>query len=107
MPFFSTVVLDFFVALGIVIGGSVVGALGAFLMHHPPMNSMLKLAEQLKIWALVSALGGTFDTLKLIDNGVLDLQLGGIVKQFCYVIAAFLGCNAGFYIVKWLVGDIR
>jgi hypothetical protein len=107
MPFFSTIVLDFFVALGIVLGGSIVGALGAFLMHHPPMHSMVDLAEKLKIWALVAALGGTYDTLKLIDNGVLDLEFNGIVKQFCYLLAAFLGCNAGFYIVKWLVGDIR
>lgn len=107
MAFFSTLILDFFVAMGIVVGGSVVGALGAVLTHRPPMTAMLQLADQLKIWALVAALGGTMDTLKLIDNGVLAWQFRTALKQFCFLCSAFLGCNVGFYLIKWLVGDIK
>lgn len=105
--FISTVVLDFYVAIGIVLGGSMLGALGAVLTHNPPMTTMLKIADQLKIWALVAALGGTMDTLKLIDTGVLDGHFGSVIKQFCYLLAAFLGCNVGYYLIKWIVGDIK
>lgn len=105
--FISTVVLDFYVAIGIVVGGSILGALGAVLTHNPPMTTMLNIADSLKIWALVAALGGTMDTLKLIDTGVLEVQFAGVFKQFCYVIAAFLGCNVGYYLIKWIVGEIK
>lgn len=107
MGFLSTVILDFFVALGIVLGGSIIGAIGAVLTHTPPMTTMLKLADQLKIWALVAALGGTMDTLKVFDTGVFGGHLSGAAKQFCYLIAAFLGCNVGYYLIKWIVGDIK
>lgn len=102
MAFLSTIILDFFVALGLVLGGSTVGALGAMITHHPPMDSMVKLAEQLKIWALVAALGGSMDALKIIGDGVWYLKLDPVVKQFAYLVAAFLGCQVGYYLVKWI-----
>jgi hypothetical protein len=102
--FISTIVLDFFVALGIVLGGSILGAVGAMFTHSPPMTTMYRLADQLKIWALVAALGGTMDTLKIIDTGLFGGEMGGAIKQICFLVAAFLGCNVGYYLVKWIVG---
>lgn len=107
MGFINTVILDFFVALGIVLGGSIIGAIGALFAHNPPMTAMVRLAEQLKIWALVAALGGTMDTLKVFDTGVFGGQVYGALKQFFYLLAAFLGCNVGYYLIKWIVGDIK
>jgi hypothetical protein len=106
--FINTVVLDFFVALGVVLGGAIIGAIGAVLTHNPPMTTMYRLADQLKIWALVAALGGTMDTLKVFDTGLFgNEQMAVVIKQFCYLLSAFLGCNVGFYLIKWLVGDIK
>ncbi|MCX7569993.1 YtrH family sporulation protein [Tumebacillus sp. DT12] len=106
--FISTVILDFFVALGIVLGGSIIGALGAVLTHRPPMTTMVYLGDQLKIWALVAALGGTMDTLKVFDTGLFGgAQFAVVVKQFCYLVSAFLGCNVGYYLIKWIVGEIK
>lgn len=102
--FISTVILDFYVALGIVLGGALIGALGATLTHHPPMTTALRLADQLKIWALVAALGGTMDTLKAIDTSIFGWKIDGAVKQFCYLVSAFLGCNVGYYLIKWMAG---
>ncbi|ARU61660.1 sporulation protein [Tumebacillus avium] len=107
MGFLSTVILDFFVALGIVLGGSVFGAMGAFLTHRPPMTEMVDMADKLKIWALVAALGGTMDALKVLETGVLGGQFGAPVKQLCYIVAAFLGCNVGYFLIKWMVGEIK
>ena len=106
--FISTVILDFFVALGIVLGGSIIGALGAVLTHRAPMTTMVYLADQLKIWALVAALGGTMDTLKVFDTGLFGgAQAVVVIKQFGYLVSAFLGCNVGYYLVKWIVGEIK
>jgi hypothetical protein len=102
MRFFSTLVIDFTVALGLMIGGSLVGAVGALLTHHPPMYTMVRLAEQLKIWALVAALGGSMDTLKEIADGVFEWNLSPVVKQFSYLMAAFLGSQTGYLLIKWL-----
>lgn len=103
MNFFSTLVIDFTVALGLMIGGSLVGAVGALLTHHPPMFTMVNIAEQLRIWALVAALGGSMDTIKVIGDGVLGGQLFQVVKQFSYLTSAFLGSQTGFLLIKWLV----
>ena len=103
--FFNTLVIDFFVALGLVLGGSLIGALGALLTHQPPMYVMGRLATQLKIWAMVSALGGTMDTLRVIESGVLEGHFLDIVKQLAFLIAAFLGCQAGYYLIESIVGS--
>lgn len=100
--FFSTLILDFCVALGLVLGGSLVGAVGALFTHHPPMTTMVRLAEQLKIWALVAAVGGSVDALKVIGDSFFGWQLTSVFKQFAYLTSAFLGSQLGFLCIKWL-----
>lgn len=107
MSFVSSLVVDFFVAMGIVLGGSLLGGVGASLMHAPPMAVMVNLSEQLKIWAMVSTLGGTMDTLKVIETGVLSRELAPVGRQITFLIAAFVGCEAGAFIVRWLAGEGR
>jgi hypothetical protein len=100
--FIANLAIDFFVSMGMVLGGSLLGGLGAAIFHTPPMAVMLRLSEQLKIWAMVSTLGGTMDTLKVIETGVLKRQLFPVGKQITYLIVAFLGCQAGALIIRWL-----
>lgn len=99
----ATCLLDFFVSMGLVIGGSLLGGFSALITHHNPSSTMLTLAEELKIWALVAALGGTMDTLRLIHKGVFALSFMPMARQFVYLVAAFLGCQVGFIIIEWLV----
>ncbi|MDB5085693.1 MAG: sporulation protein [Bacilli bacterium] len=101
--FISTLIIDFCVALGIVLGGSLVGAVGSTLTHHPPMTTMSRLAEQLRIWALVAALDGSVDFLRAFGDGVWGGQLLAVAKQFAYFTASFMGCQLGYYLIKWLV----
>ncbi|MBX5437432.1 MAG: YtrH family sporulation protein [Alicyclobacillaceae bacterium] len=104
MSFWTDLVVNFFVALGMVVGGALLGAVGAVLTQQPPMEVMVTLASRLKIWALVSTLGGTMDTLRVIESGVLERQLLPVGRQFALLVAAFLGCQAGFWIVRSLAG---
>ncbi|ADG05762.1 sporulation protein [Kyrpidia spormannii] len=102
--FTSTVVLDFFVAFGIVLGGSLIGGMAAVLVHLPPGSTMMRLADHLKIWGLVSALGGTMDTLRVIETGVLGGHLSPVAKQFTYLMAAFLGSQAAYLVLRAATG---
>lgn len=104
--FISTMILDFCVALGLVLGGSLVGAVGALFTHNPPMTYMMRLADQLRIWALVAAVGGTMDPIKVIGDTMWSGIFGGhfspAVKQFLLLVSAFLGCQVGYHMIKWV-----
>lgn len=102
MTLLATLVLNFFVSMGMVLGGSLLGGLGAALTHGAPMTTMLRLSDQLKIWAMVSTLGGTMDTLYMIERGVLMHDLHPLGRQITYLIAAFLGCQAGALLIRWI-----
>ncbi|WP_067619413.1 YtrH family sporulation protein [Alicyclobacillus acidiphilus] len=94
--------LDFFVSMGLVIGGSLLGGVAALLTHHNPSATMDTLAGELKVWAIVAALGGTMDMLRVIDKGVFGFNLIPMARQFLYLFAAFLGCQVGYIIITWI-----
>ncbi|MFD1673439.1 YtrH family sporulation protein [Alicyclobacillus fodiniaquatilis] len=99
----ATCLLDFCVAMGLVVGGSLLGGCAALITHNNPGSTMLNLADELKIWALVAALGGTMDTLRVIDRGVFGLNILPMARQLIFLVAAFLGCQAGYLIIEWIV----
>ncbi|MCS1351623.1 YtrH family sporulation protein [Mechercharimyces sp. CAU 1602] len=103
--FWSTTVLDFFIALGVVLGGSVLGGIGALLTNQPPMDTMWNLADQLKIWALVAALGGTFDTIRAFEVNILGGELNQVGQQFIFILSAFIGAHTGTVLIRWLIGE--
>lgn len=103
------VVLTFFVAYGIVIGGSIFGGIGSFLADQPPFDArqpplvkMMELADQLKIWGLVGALGGTFDSFLQIEKIFLG-NFSPVLKQLILILAAFIGAHVGTITIHWLV----
>ncbi|MDP9727550.1 YtrH family sporulation protein [Alicyclobacillus tolerans] len=106
MSIITTWVIDFFVAMGLVVGGSLCGGLATILTHsRPPLTTMLDLAEQLKIWALVTTLGGTMDTLRVLEVSLFGMNLGPLMRQATYLFAALLGCQAGYLLIRFLAGS--
>ncbi|EST53077.1 sporulation protein [Brevibacillus panacihumi W25] len=98
----AQVVLTFFVAYGIVVGGAISGGLGAFLTDKPPLLSMFQLATQLKIFGIVGALGGTFDSFLQIEK-ILMGNFSPVIKQMVMIVVAFWGAHIGTICVHWLV----
>lgn len=98
----AQVVLTFFVAYGIVVGGAISGGLGAFLTDKPPLLSMFQLATQLKIFGIVGALGGTFDSFLQIEK-ILMGNFSPVLKQMVMIVVAFWGAHIGTICVHWLV----
>lgn len=100
--FFNSLVYNFFIALGVMIGGCIFAGVAAVINNNPPMKTMLDLAYSIRIWAVAIALGGTFSTLEVIQDGIFKGDLKVMVKQIFYILAALIGANTGYSIVKLL-----
>ena len=101
---FNTLILNFFIAFGVVIGGALCGSLSTLITNHPPLHTMTELADKLKIWGLVAALGGTFTALKAIEVGFLDGHLESVIKQILLLLSAFLGSHFGYLLILYIAG---
>jgi len=93
-----------FIALGVVVGGSMIGSLAALVVGSPPATAMAALASRLKIWAVVTALGGTFETFQSIDSGLLEGNLLVLARQLLFLFSAYTGAHLGFLLVSTAAG---
>jgi hypothetical protein len=100
--FVSTNVSYFFVAFGMIIGGCLIGAIGMMLTGKPPFQSMNDLSRSLKIWAIVAAIGGTFDTINKFESSLFSGSLLEVINQCIYIIAALIGANTGEAVIQWI-----
>ena len=98
------ILLVFFTALGVVLGGSITGALAATIVGDSPLKIMFELSKELKLWAVITALGGTFTTLRVIEGGVFEGKINLLIKQFILLTAAFLGAQLGLWLISILTG---
>jgi hypothetical protein len=105
--FWATILLDFFIALGVVLGGAILGGIAAFICNAYPMERMMYLADQLKIWAMVAAIGGTFDTIKSFEVNIMGGQLSLAFQQLIFIISAFIGAHVGTLLIRFFIqGDL-
>ncbi|MED5051144.1 YtrH family sporulation protein [Anoxybacillus rupiensis] len=105
LAFFPAFIQSYFIALGVLLGGAGIGGIGAFLMGQPPLTSMYRFAMDLKIWAVVAAIGGTFDTFYTVERGLFSGETRDIVKQFLLIISAIGGAQTGVTIITWLTQE--
>jgi len=92
-------VLIFFTALGVMLGAVLVGSLAAVLVGEPPAAVMLRLARDMKIWAIAAAIGGTFSTFEIFESGLFSGEIRAVVKQVLYIVSSLAGTQAGYYLV--------
>lgn len=97
----------FFVALGVNLGGSLLGALAAILTGGHPIRAMATLAEEFKLWGVVAALGGSFLPLRNIEAGLFGGHTRLLVKQTLIIGAALLGAHTGYLMLRTLAGEQR
>ena len=97
-------ILVFFISLGVVLGGAIIGSIGGTLTHKSPLKTMNQLAQEIKLWAVMTALGGTFSNLRIIEGGVFKGEIIVIFKQFILLTGAFLGAQLGIWIISTLIG---
>ncbi|AZO96216.1 hypothetical protein GM661_14010 [Iocasia frigidifontis] len=95
----NRVIPVFFIALGVVLGGSFIGSIGGLIINQSPLKIMVDIADDLKLYAIISAIGGTFANLRLLEGVIFQGQLSIIVEQFFILLSAFLGGQLGYWII--------
>jgi len=80
-PFFPLFLQSYFIALGVLLGGAIVGGMAAFLTGKPPLTEIYRLSNMIKIWAIVTAIGGTFDTVYTFER-LFGRSNQGFVQTF-------------------------
>ncbi|MCG8514805.1 MAG: YtrH family sporulation protein [Halanaerobiales bacterium] len=88
----------FFIALGVVLGGSFIGSISGILTQQPPLKLMTDIADDIKLYAIISAIGGTFTNLRLLE-GLFQGELIILVQQFIILLTAFLGAQLGYWLI--------
>ena len=69
--FFPAFFNSFFIAFGVMLGGALIGGLAAFITGEPLLTEIAKIAGRVRIWAIIAAIGGTFDTVYSFEKGFL------------------------------------
>jgi len=103
--FFPAFIESYFIALGVLLGGSLIGGIAAFLTGQPPLTTVYRLSSSLRIWAIVAAIGGTFDTVYTFEKGLLDAGTKDLFKQFLLILSALGGAQTGALIINWLTQE--
>lgn len=89
------------------LGGCIFGALAATLCGQPPLKAMLDLCDKIKIWAVIVALGGTFSSIKLLEIGIFNGEIKGLVKQVIYILSAISGAQLAYKLIYYFEGSGR
>ncbi|WLR56089.1 YtrH family sporulation protein [Mesobacillus subterraneus] len=104
-PFASHLFEAYFIALGVLLGGSLIGGLAAFLTGQPLMTEIARFSSSIRIWSIIAAIGGTFDTVYSFERGLLNGETKDIVKQFLLILTAMGGAQTGALLINWLTQE--
>ncbi|MFD2926214.1 YtrH family sporulation protein [Halobacillus naozhouensis] len=95
----------FFIAFGVIMGGTLIGSIGSFLTGEAPLTSMYRIAKALRIWAIVAAIGGTFDAISNFEKGIFDGSTFDLFKQVMIIVSAMGGVQAALLLFEFLLGE--
>ncbi|MFC2948642.1 YtrH family sporulation protein [Virgibacillus sediminis] len=103
--FFASFIHCYFIAFGVIIGGSIIGSIGEFATGNAPLTSIGRLAKNLRIWAIVAAIGGTFDAIANFEKGLLDGSPLDFFKQAMLIVSAMGGVKTAIVLLEWLIQE--
>lgn len=101
----ATLINCYFIALGVLVGGSLIGGIGSFLVGEPPFTMINRLSQSLKIWAIVAAIGGTFDAISNFERGIFQGATIDVFKQILLIVTAMGGVHSGSVFIQWLTQE--
>src|SRR3954454_10968858 len=104
-PFFSAFLESYFIAFGVLIGGSIIGGLAAFITGKPPLTEIYRLSNMIRIWTIVTAIGGTFDAVYSFERGLLEGETKDLFKQILIILSALGGAQTGSLFINWLTQE--
>jgi len=102
--FLGKLLLDFFIAFGVIFGAALLGGIGSVLTLQPPKAEMLRIATNFKIWAVVIVIGGTIDPIRYIESNLLVGAISPAIKQLLHIVSAFFGAYTASKLIEWICG---
>jgi hypothetical protein len=105
LGFFPSFIESYFIALGVLLGGSLIGGIAAFLTGQPPITAVTRLSSSLRIWAIVAAIGGTFDAVYSFERGIFNAETKDVFKQLLLILSALGGAQTGALLITWLTQE--
>ncbi|HLR02445.1 MAG TPA: YtrH family sporulation protein [Virgibacillus sp.] len=103
--FFVSFFHCYFIAFGVVIGGALIGSIGSFATGDAPLTSIGRIAKGLRIWAIVAAIGGTFDAIATFERGIFEGSTLDIFKQILIILAAMGGVKTAIILIQWFIQE--
>lgn len=103
--FFPNFFNSFFIAMGVILGASLIGGIASFITGEPLLTEITRIAGRVRIWAIIAAIGGTFDTVYSFEKGFLDGGTKDLFKQFLLILSAMGGAKAATLILSWLTQE--
>ncbi|WP_047985080.1 YtrH family sporulation protein [Ornithinibacillus californiensis] len=103
--FFAQFIHCFFIALGVILGGALIGGIGSFATGEAPLTAMSRISRKLGIWGIVAAIGGSFDTIENLQKGFLEGPSIEVVKQLLLLLSAMGGAKTAMLIISWLIQE--
>lgn len=103
--FFAAFIHCYFIAFGVIIGGAIIGSIGSFATGEPPLTAMTRIGKGLRIWAIVAAIGGTFDAIANIEKGFIEGSTIDLLKQILLIVSAMSGVKTATIIMMWLTQE--
>lgn len=94
--------LNFFVAFGIIMGGCLLAGISSVILLRPPSSTMMSIADNIKVWAMVAAVGGTIDPFRVIEANFAEGYLSPAFKQIIFFIGAFAGAQVGYELIRMI-----
>ena len=103
--YLAQLITHFMVAFGIVLGACLLAGITAVITLKPPAQVMNEYALNIKIWAVIAAVGGTIDPFRSIESKFLDGQLSPAIQDILVIVTAFLGAQAGVKLILLIGGS--
>lgn len=103
--FFVTFIHCYFIAIGVILGGAIIGSIGAFATGDAPLAIINRIAKSLRIWAIAAAIGGTFDAIANFERGIFEGSTIDIFKQGLLILSAMGGVKTGMVLLSWLTQE--
>ncbi len=93
-----------FLALGVTVGGGLLGALGHWLAGHPHDANATEIAFRIRIWAVAVAIGGTISALEHFEHSLASRALWDLARGSLALMAAYGGAELGYWLVRaWML----
>ncbi|WP_128894780.1 YtrH family sporulation protein [Longirhabdus pacifica] len=105
--FLTKIISHYALAFGVVIGAALLSGMAAIFTLQPPTLTMRDVATNVKVWAVVAAIGGTIDPIREIESNVIDSQYSPVIKQILYIVSSFIGAYTGAKLIEWICGGAK